>query len=84
MKNRMTNEEVVRITSEKLCSNDDWRDAYERYAKAITSKKIQFDEAAKFLKKTFQFYICFFLLKFQSHVFLLEEELQSFYMYKKL
>ena len=55
MKNRMTNEEVVRITSEKLCSNDDWRDAYERYAKAITSKKIQFDEAAKFLKKTFPY-----------------------------
>lgn len=51
----MTNEEVVRITSEKLCSNDDWRDAYERYAKAITSKKTQFDEAAKFLKKTFPY-----------------------------
>lgn len=55
MKKIMTNEDVVRITSEKLCSNDDWRDAYERYAKAITSKKTQFDEAAKFLKKTFPY-----------------------------
>ena len=55
MKKNMTNENVVRITSDKLCLNDDWRNAYERYAKAITSKKILFDEAAKFLKKTFPY-----------------------------
>lgn len=47
----MTNEEIVKITSEKLSSNNSWREAYTRYADGISAKKEIFVKVAKILKK---------------------------------
>lgn len=48
---KIENEDIVKITSEKLCSNTDWRKAYERYADGINLNKTLLIEAADFLKK---------------------------------
>lgn len=47
----MTNEEVVKITSEKIVSHDEWRIAFKRYSDGINSNKNIYKEAASFLKK---------------------------------
>ncbi len=47
----MRNEEIVKIASEKLVSNNDWREAYTRYAEGISAKKDLFVEVIKILKK---------------------------------
>ncbi len=48
---KMSNEEIVRITSDKLCSNSDWRQAYMRYAEGINQSKGLYKESAVFLNK---------------------------------
>ena len=47
----MTNEEVVKITSEKLVSQNEWRIAFKRYSEGINSNKNIYKETASFLKK---------------------------------
>jgi hypothetical protein len=47
----MTNEEVVRITSEKLISHNEWRKAFKRYSDGISSNKNIYKGTAFFLKK---------------------------------
>ena len=47
----MTNEDIVRITSEKLVSHEDWRQAYKRYADGINRNNDIYKKAKSFLKK---------------------------------
>ncbi|MBR3432177.1 MAG: hypothetical protein IKH05_01325 [Bacteroidaceae bacterium] len=48
----MTNEEVVKIASEKLESHADWRVAYKRYSDGISSHKELYKRTSSFLKRT--------------------------------
>lgn len=48
---KIENEDIVKITSEKLCTNTNWRIAYKRYADGINENKTLLIEAADYLNK---------------------------------